>query len=592
MRTENLITLFCVIAAAALVSLSVVTAIEPPRETYEDQGQLFFPAFEDPLSCVSLEVQSFDKGAGAMIPFKVALENGRWTIPSHHGYPADAREKVTQAAIGVIGLTRDVVRSDNPADHKTFGVVDPMSDDLSQLDGRAHRVTYKDAGGRVLADLLVGSRVEGKQGYRYVRIPGQNRVYEAKFTAEISTRFEDWIDTKLLSVVAGDIQDVRFNHYSFDESRGRIVKPEVSRVSRGENRWSLQGLLPDESVNVERLDEFAQALGQLTIVGVRKKPDELYDALMQIGRLQETPPADTISFGPDSQLGAIGNGYYVLQNGGYLVANEGDLTVRRRDGMVYTFYHGIRAPGAGVALSAGLNMDEPSGELEEGNSRYLLITVHFDPSLVPAPTPPTEAEIQAAVEAYRAEHPPKEGEEDPHDPAKELQARFNQEHAAWQAKVKATREEVQQAQARFNRWYYVVSNDLFRKIRPSRDSLVKKAMKVGETITTESGLNITELVVGTGAEAATGNLVKVHYTGTLEDGTTFDSSHDRGEPFEFPIGQGKVIRGWDEGVVGMKVGGKRKLVIPAALGYGDKGSPPIIPPGATLVFEIELLDVR
>jgi FKBP-type peptidyl-prolyl cis-trans isomerase len=100
------------------------------------------------------------------------------------------------------------------------------------------------------------------------------------------------------------------------------------------------------------------------------------------------------------------------------------------------------------------------------------------------------------------------------------------------------------------------------------------------------------LVIGTGAEAATGNLVKVHYTGTLEDGTKFDSSLDRGEPFEFPIGQGQVIKGWEEGVVGMKVGGKRKLVIPSDLGYGDAGSPPKIPGGATLVFEIELLEVR
>ncbi|MCU0655062.1 MAG: FKBP-type peptidyl-prolyl cis-trans isomerase [Polyangiaceae bacterium] len=98
--------------------------------------------------------------------------------------------------------------------------------------------------------------------------------------------------------------------------------------------------------------------------------------------------------------------------------------------------------------------------------------------------------------------------------------------------------------------------------------------------------------VGTGAEAKEGSAVKVHYTGTLKNGTKFDSSLDRGDPFSFTIGQGQVIKGWDQGVVGMKVGGKRKLTIPHELGYGERGSPPKIPGKATLLFEIELLAVE
>lgn len=101
----------------------------------------------------------------------------------------------------------------------------------------------------------------------------------------------------------------------------------------------------------------------------------------------------------------------------------------------------------------------------------------------------------------------------------------------------------------------------------------------------------TDVVVGTGAEAAKGSAVSVHYVGTLQDGTVFDSSRDRGSPFTFIIGQGKVIRGWDQGVLGMRVGGKRKLVVPPHLGYGEDGSPPRIPGNATLLFEIELLHV-
>jgi peptidylprolyl isomerase len=105
-------------------------------------------------------------------------------------------------------------------------------------------------------------------------------------------------------------------------------------------------------------------------------------------------------------------------------------------------------------------------------------------------------------------------------------------------------------------------------------------------------LEMLDMKVGTGAEAKTGNTVKVHYTGTLTNGTKFDSSLDRNEPFSFTLGAGGVIKGWDEGVVGMKVGGKRKLTIPPDMGYGAMGSPPVIPANATLLFEIELLEVK
>jgi len=109
--------------------------------------------------------------------------------------------------------------------------------------------------------------------------------------------------------------------------------------------------------------------------------------------------------------------------------------------------------------------------------------------------------------------------------------------------------------------------------------------------TTGSGLIIEELVIGDGAVASAGRNATVHYTGWLTDGTKFDSSKDRNDPFEFGLGQHQVIAGWDEGVQGMKVGGKRKLTIPPALGYGTRGAGGVIPPNATLVFEVELLQV-
>ena len=111
--------------------------------------------------------------------------------------------------------------------------------------------------------------------------------------------------------------------------------------------------------------------------------------------------------------------------------------------------------------------------------------------------------------------------------------------------------------------------------------------------TTPSGLQFEDTVVGTGAEAQRGNLVSVHYTGWLYTngmaGAKFDSSKDRGQPFQFSLGGGQVIRGWDEGVAGMKIGGTRRLVIPPELGYGARGAGGVIPPNATLMFEVDLL---
>jgi len=114
----------------------------------------------------------------------------------------------------------------------------------------------------------------------------------------------------------------------------------------------------------------------------------------------------------------------------------------------------------------------------------------------------------------------------------------------------------------------------------------------GQEVTTPSGLKYTDLVVGSGAEPKPGQTAVVHYTGWLLDGTKFDSSKDRGQPFSFPLGQGRVIRGWDEGVATMRVGGTRRLTIPPELGYGARGAGGVIPPNATLLFEVELLAIQ
>jgi FKBP-type peptidyl-prolyl cis-trans isomerase len=120
----------------------------------------------------------------------------------------------------------------------------------------------------------------------------------------------------------------------------------------------------------------------------------------------------------------------------------------------------------------------------------------------------------------------------------------------------------------------------------------EKDKKENKVVTTKSGLKYEDLKEGSGDAAKSGDNVEVHYTGWLKDGTKFDSSKDRDRPFSFELGAGKVIKGWDEGVAGMKIGGKRKLTIPSELGYGKRGYPPVIPANAELTFEVELLKIE
>lgn len=130
---------------------------------------------------------------------------------------------------------------------------------------------------------------------------------------------------------------------------------------------------------------------------------------------------------------------------------------------------------------------------------------------------------------------------------------------------------------RLGRWRVIASQDT--KMTPQQ-------------VTTSSGLKYVDLVAGSGESPKRGQMVTVHYTGTLENGTKFDSSLDRGQPYTFPIGMSRVIKGWDEGILTMKIGGKRKLIIPPDLAYGPNGRPPVIPPSATLIFEVELLGAK
>jgi hypothetical protein len=375
------------VAGAAIV-LAVVASMMGPRavshQLFSDEGQPFFAAFTDGDAAVDLEVTEFRESSSDVHKFAVKRDDkGRWTIPSHGNYPADAKDRMGKAAAMFVGLKKERVVSDVKDDHVRFGVVDPM-EESNETAGRGKRVTLKDSGGNALADLIVGKEVEGKMDVHYVREPGKKRVYATKLEGELSTAFADWIETDLLKAQSWDIAKVTFDNYSVDEQKGDIVKGDVHVVTKDDSgKWTFAGLdAAKEEPNEDKLREIGDTLGQIKIVGVRSKPEGLTAALEQAS-------------GIDRQIlmSILQEKGYFLGRGGKLFSNEGDLLFETKKGVRYTLRFGELVPGEGDAVTSGKEAAKPAKpkEGETGpvpiaqNNRYLMVTAEFVESLLTKP---------------------------------------------------------------------------------------------------------------------------------------------------------------------------------------------------------------
>ena len=267
------------IAGAAIVLGLLAFATTPGRvapDAFFDVGEPFFPAFTDPEAAATLEVIEFDEDTASATPFKVTNRGGLWTIPSHHDYPADGEERLANAAADVISVIKDDFRSDNVADHDALGVVDPTDETVSTLQGRGTRVTFRDPDERVLADLIVGRAVPGRPGLRFVRVPDQKRVYTARFEADISTAFEDWIETNLLEVERDQVQQITLNEYFIDEQTLSVVRRGEFVLTRNEaDGWDANELPEGQEVDAVQVNLLVGAVMTMNIAGVRPKPPGL-----------------------------------------------------------------------------------------------------------------------------------------------------------------------------------------------------------------------------------------------------------------------------------------------------------------------------
>ena len=305
--------------------------------------------------------------------------------------------------------------------------MDPTDDTAGTLQGRGTRITFKDAGEQVLADLIVGRRVPSRPGLRFVRVPGQKRVYAARFEADISTAFEDWIETNLLDVERDQFQQITLNEYFIDERTLSVVRRGEFVVNQEGDDWTAADIPAGKQVDTTQVNLLVGAVMTMKIAGVRPKPPGLTGNLRQAFEEGQISEADVRTL--------TRRGFYPTNDGG-LLSNDGELLVRTNEGVLYTLRFGEIVYGRGDAVAVG---DETSDEedTDSAENRYLFITAEFDQSALPEPDPSDE-----------------------------------DAQAAWEERVREGQEKAELLAARFAGWYYVIDAGSYGRIhRPSEEFL-------------------------------------------------------------------------------------------------------------------------
>ena len=438
-------------AALVLVVLALLTG--PRRavpDAFFDVGETFFPEFTDPETATTLEVVEFDEDTAAAAVFRVTNRNGLWTIPSHHDYPADGKERLANTAAGVIAITKDDFRSDNVTDHESFGVIDPLDQSVSTLRGRGRRVTFKGASEQVLADLIIGEPAPGRPGYNFVRVPDQNRVYAARTDITISTQFNDWIETNLLGVERDAVKRTVLNEYQIDERSGAVQRRGEFIVDWVEDSvWTANDLPAGMEVDDVQMNLLIGSIIGLEIVGVRPKPEGLSGNLRQAFQERTITNADLQTM--------QARGFYPTQAGDML-SNEGELRVRTEEAVLYTLRFGEILYGSGNAVAIG---DDTSDDQDAGagENRYVLITAEFDSSGLPEPPRPSNRDFENTAEGQWT------------DADRENKERADL-YAQWERRTETGQSRAAELATRFARWYYVISAGSYDRVHKTREEFL------------------------------------------------------------------------------------------------------------------------
>lgn len=457
-------------AAAVLIAGATLTRTKTAvPEILKEEGAPFYPEFTDPRQAGSIEVASYDRDTGTVRRFKVESTARGWVIPSHHNYPADAEDRLKKCAASLLDLKKDAFRTEKTSEHDELGVVDPTDEAIISSEGRGLRVTFRNREGNVIADYILGDPVAEESAMRYVRVPGDKRVYKVRVSPELSTKFSDWIERDLLKLERGAIRSMYLDLYRVDERSGRILQQDEIRVERQEEqKWSIDGKEPANDIVV---GDMLDTLDDLRIEGVRLKPAGLTRDLKQ---------AQGLRLDDETLASLVSKGFYFVEtrSGLALVSNEGEIRVDRDDGVRYTLRFGEVLYGEDDVITAG-GKDE--GKKKEGKEhRYLFVTANFDASSIPPPkvdpkpeskiADPNEPGIDEDTRRMRLEQRQREDEDWDREAEMQLklrQAEYDKRRADGEKKAKELND-------RFADWYYVIDAASYKKLRVTRADLKKR----------------------------------------------------------------------------------------------------------------------
>ena len=481
---------FAAVATATTALALGLSALDNRRANrlFDDQGETFFAAFKDPLEAQAMEVVEYNPDTATVSPFKVQQKGGKWSIPSHYDYPAEAKDRLAKTASGLIDLKKDTIRSDDIADHEKLGVIDPLDTKATSLTGRGKRVTLrKQADGEVMADLIIGNAVKDRPGQRFVRLPANNRTYAVNLNLDLSTRFADWITQDLLKLESNKIAKIVIDRHRADPTRGMLVPGEITTLTRDSapNSWTIDNPDPVKKVNTTKITEITNTLTGLKILGIRPKP---------AGLTKDLKEAEDGKFKLSQQamLSLQQRGFYRTRQG-TLVSNQGEIQVGTDQGVVYVLRFGEVTVADGDDLSAGTSDDaKPEEKKEEAKpataeaekpkkpgteGRFLFITATFDPSLIPPPNDSLAARIDSLpgdpFQHGTAEVTTQGFEADVAEEQKRAKEKADKLEAEMEKKRTEGQKLVEQLSSRYASWYYVVSGDSFRTIAADRSAFLQ-----------------------------------------------------------------------------------------------------------------------
>ncbi|MBG30718.1 MAG: hypothetical protein CMI31_12055 [Opitutae bacterium] len=499
---ENTKTYIFVGIAAASLAIALLTEPQGIEQASSevDSGNVFFPAFEDPLAANKLQIVGFDEDKGLKENFEVTSSPEGWFIPSHENYPADADNQLEDVASMLIGVTKLGMETEDKGSHKEYGVVNPeKAKPGSSGVGKLVRLA-KDS--ETLAELIIGNSFDAPAGVDsirtlyYVREPGKDRVYSAglRNVDDISTKFVDWVEKDFLDLDKWDVMQVHFDNYDFDETQRELekAKKQIGKytLSYVDGNWTSPNvkLSGAESLDKDVLDALKDAVDDLEIIDVERKPKYLAERLSKGNEFHDVKSLPQLQ---DIARSLASKGFYVGQSpmpGGQValevVSNKGEIHVGMKDGVEYVLRFG--------EVYLGQETDENA----TGSSRYLYALARLNRSLlevpvletVPAPIPPqkisspdgnatsaapTDANATAAYEKKRAER------------ATQI-ARINASNAnkqkTYDDKLSKANKRINELNARLAPWYYVISDDIYKKIHLDRKDFVKtdEAPKSGD----------------------------------------------------------------------------------------------------------------